>query len=173
MRVSNWLLFPGVVSIAACSGGGGGGTPEPAGGTLSSGTYDISRWVEIQDGCALMSNRNGDTLSVVVNGTSLDINGVTGVILASNLEIARASQVDFSTDPFGFGALDCLVTATQALDGLCKGDDRADLVETQGITTVSGTECVEAAAGVSGLAGETITFPCHSESNWRITKQGT
>lgn len=178
MRIRT-LLF-GVLAVAlavpACSGEGGGGgggglCPElQAGGTLTTGTYEGSCWDQVVDECAVLSSRNGDSFSVTVTGTSLQIGLGTGMIVASNFSLTQSVQIDFNGDPYGFGAVDCVVDADQALVGVTKVGDFADVVETQDVTVVSGTECDLAEDGISDLAGENVTLPCHSEAEFRMER---
>ena len=176
MRVGTWLF--GVVALAlavpACSGdggGGGGGGPCPdlqTGGALVTGTYEGSCWDQIVDECAVLSSRNGDQFEVTVSGTSLQIGFGTGVSIGSNFELAQTSGIDFNEDPYGFGAVDCVVDAELNLVGVSKVGSFADVVETQDVTPVSGTECDLAAEGISDLAGENVSLPCHSEAEFRM-----
>lgn len=160
--------------VEGCSGGGGDDDDDALtpGGTLTSGTYEASKWHKVVDDCHAMSSRNGQDLTVTVTGTALQIGLATGMILDSNLAIVETGEIDFNTDPYGFGAVDCVVATELHLDGVCMGNDVADLVEQQDVSVISGAECDQAEEGVSDLAGATIHLPCHSESEFRITKTG-
>lgn len=170
-------LVTAATLAAACSGGGGGGgggsiDPGTPGGTLTSGTYEISDYDLLSDGCYLYpSSPVGNTSEVFVAGTSLTIGTTTGAIFGSNFTTSFMSELDFSDDPFGFGALDCLTERYIGREGLCHGDDRALVHENISVTPVSGTECDEAADRVSDLAGRNIEFPCTTEADLLIEKQ--
>jgi hypothetical protein len=167
-----------VVAAASCSGGGGGGgggggcPDEPAAGSISSGDYTASCWHQVEDGCATVSNRNGDQITIAVAGTSFGVGLFSGTFIGTNIAADRAEPIDFNTDPYGFGAVDCIVDLTGHVNGITIGVDVADLVESYDVAEVSGAECADAEEGVSGLAGANVTFPCHSEAEFRITKDG-
>ena len=179
MRIRTLLFgaLAAALAVPACSGGGGGGggglgcSDLQTGGTLTTGTYVGSCWDQVLDECAVLSTRNGDEFAVTVTGTSLQIGLGQGMIIASNFTLSQSVQIDFNDDPYGFGAVDCVVDAAQGLVGVSKVGDFADVIETQDVTEVSGTECDLAEDGISDLAGENISLPCHSEEEFRMELQ--
>lgn len=178
MRVRNPLFFFAVatavvLSLPACSGGSGGGGDDDdlvGNGDLSTGEYLVSASVIAQDLCFVMDGLDGDIDDVEVTGTDILYNSSEGTITDGVFDAVLAFPLDLNDDPFGAGAIDCVLGREARYIGATTAEDAADVEYTFSVDAGEGAECDDAPALIEEVIGEAIALPCESTADYHVER---
>lgn len=173
------ILLAMLATLGACDLGGDSGKdiydkrdvprdtePTDTGGNyhLSSGSYVISDYAALLDGCDLLSDPNdvnGDVAEITVEGSVLTLEtsegAGSGTLVGDGFEIARLEPYKVDDPP-------CMYSVSETVVGMLIADDVVSLTDTITITLTSGEAGVCAAIFGGSL-------PCTSRSSLVMTKQ--
>lgn len=176
MRVRNPLLLVTLAvglfgAIPACSGGGGGGDDDDdlvGNGDLTTGEYLVSDSTVEVDECLVVADLDGNIDDVVVTGTVLDYNGSVGTIVDGVFEATLEFPLDLNDDPFGVGAIDCILGRVASYVGATTSANQANLEYAFSVDAGTGDECDQAEALLEEAIGSPIPLPCESIAAYHI-----
>lgn len=140
-------------------------------GDLTTGEYRISEPIVIYDGCSVMAGMEGETDDVTVDGHALGYNLATGNIDGGDFEATALRPLDLTADPFGAGAIDCLLNRGFRYAGSTSlAGDAANVDYTFTLDAGIGSECGLAADLLSGVFDVSIHVPCGSRARYHIER---